>query len=185
MAQLLYAVSALAIVMIFSLGMQRAGITGQQEMMITEARTRMLGVARETVERVSRMDMPFDAATDLTRGASEKVFPYVTSAGELTAPGSFGGCVGYINDCLDIDDFHNFSISDTLNGIPVTLEFEVSYVDALTGAESASATFAKQLRVKVSTISIAQLDGPLTVTYSRVFAYPSTTDFAKGVKTRS
>jgi len=183
MAQILYAVSALAVVMIFSFGMQRAGLTAQQEMYITEARARMLGVARETVERISRMDMPFDEAIDPDRGASGKVYPYISSPVELTSDSSFGGAT-LISGGLDIDDFHGMSVADSADGLPVMLEFEVTYVDALTGAESAAATFAKRLTVHVSTTAVRYKGEPVMISYSRVFSYPTVIDFVRGIESR-
>jgi len=182
MTQLIYAVSALGVIMLFSVGIQRVGLTGEQEMYITEARTRMLGVARETVEQISRLDMPFDAATDPDQAAQGQ-FPYVDDPAKLTSVSSFGGCT-YLSTCKDIDDFDGLSVADSAQGIPVTLDFEVAYVNALTGEESASATYAKQLRVIVSTVAINRNGAPLVVSYSRVFAYPNTMDFARGVQSR-
>ncbi|HUF09164.1 MAG TPA: hypothetical protein VMO47_07585 [Rhodothermales bacterium] len=85
MTQLLYGLMALVVVMLFTIFITSAGLTGEQEMYLTEARTRMLGVARETVERLTTLELPFDYATDPDRGASGQTFPYVNSAAQLTA----------------------------------------------------------------------------------------------------
>ena len=189
MTQLIYAVSALALVMLLTVGIQRAGLHAEREIYLTEARTRMLAAARETVERITRLDMPFDYATDPDRGAAGKTFPYVSSPGELTGKGGFGGCglaqTYDLSPCLDIDDFHGVGpVADSVDGLPVQFEFSVAYVDTLTGAESMLATYAKELTVTVTSPAFRTATDTLTVQYSRVFAYPSPMDFARGVQSR-
>lgn len=183
MSDFIYAIAAVVAVMLFSISLRQTGLSSEQEMYVTEARSRMLGVARETVERVSRMDLPFDANTDPDRIDASLVFPYIGSASQLTSPNAFGGCYGTMSACLDLDDFDGFAVSDSAMGMPYDLGIEVQYVDTLDGSPSGSRTFAKELKVSVSTSAVRIAGQPLSVSYTRIYAYPSVMDFARGVET--
>lgn len=184
MTQLVYALGAIAVLMLFTTSIQRSGLAGEHEMYLTETRTRMLGVARETVDRITRMELPFDDETNPDGGA-DGVYPYVTDPVYLTATSSFGGCslasTYALSTCLDLDDFDGASVSDTADGIPVDITFEVVYVDTLTGALSASPTFAKMLTATVRSGALLINGDSVEVSYSRVFGYPNPIDFAKAV----
>lgn len=183
MNQVIYAVAALTVVMLFSMSTQRGRVTGTQEMYVTEARTRMMGVARETVERIARTEMAFDEATDSEKVAEGAVYPYVAGPGELTPGNSFGGCADLVA-CDDLDDFHGVSVNGDMEGLPYNVDVAVAYVDALTGGPTGSQTFAKELTVTVSTPALSLKGETLSVGYSRVFTYPSLFDFALGVASR-
>lgn len=184
MTQLVYALGAIAVLMLFTTSIQRSGLAGEHEMYLTEARTRMLGVARETVDRITRMELPFDDETNPDGGA-DGAYPYVTNPANLTSTASFGGCslvsTYSLASCLDLDDFDGASVSDTADGIPVDISFEVVYVDTLTGVPSGSPTFAKMLTATVTSGALLIDGNPVEVSYSRVFGYPNPIDFAKAV----
>jgi hypothetical protein len=185
MAQMIYAIAALAAVTLFSVSLRHSGVNTEQEMFITEARTRMIGIARESVEEISRMELPFDEKTDADRLSQYVVFPYVSSAAELTAVGAFGGCTTMHTGCLDLDDFHGLELLDQdADGLPFDLAVEVVYVDTLSGAASGSQTYAKELTVTVTTGAVRISEQPVSVSYSRVYAYPSIFEYARGAESR-
>ena len=182
MSQLIYSVAALAAVTLFTVSLHRAGISVEQEVYIIEARSRLLGVARETGEQISRMDLPFDSNTDPDLLGESAQFPYVSSPSELTPEGSFGGC-NDIAYCLDLDDFSGITFSDTANGLPYEVAIKVTYADTVDGSYSSSQTYSKDLKITVSTEAVRIGNEPLSITYNRLFAFPSLMDFARGAQT--
>ncbi|MFV1980691.1 MAG: hypothetical protein ACC655_06015 [Rhodothermia bacterium] len=185
MTQLIYAIAALAAVTLFSVSMRHSGVTSEQEMYITEARTRMIGVARETVEQISRMELPFDQQTDADRVNSYQVFPYVSTAGELTPSVSFGGCTSLTTNCFDPDDFDDLTLLDQeAEGLPYDLSVTVTYVDTLTSVESMSQTYAKEVTVTVISPAVQISGEPVSISYSRIFAYPTVFEYARGAESK-
>lgn len=185
MTQLIYAIAALAAVMLFSVSMRHSGVASDQDMYVTEARSRMIGIARESVEQISRMELPFDEMTDADRVNSYVVFPYVSIATELTPYGSFGGCTTMTTNCFDLDDFHDLAMLDQdADGLPYDLGVTVTYVDTLSGAASNTQTYAKEVTVTVTTGAVRIAGNPVSVSYSRIFAYPTVFEFARGAESK-
>lgn len=184
MSQLIYAIAALAAVTLFSVSMRHTGVSTEQEMYLTEARSRMLGVARESVEKISRMEVPFDANTNPDNLSEYIVFPYVDSPSELTPSSAFGGCDSdMVTNCFDLDDFDGVHQEDQEeNGLPYDLDVSVAYVDTLDGSESSSQTYAKEVTVTITSSAVVIGGEPVSVSYSRVFAYPSIFEYARGAE---
>jgi hypothetical protein len=187
MSQMIYAIAALAAVTLFSVSVRSSGVSAEQQMYITETRSRMLGVAQEAIERITRMEVAFDEKTNPDTLSQYEVFPYVDSPAELTPAASFGSVL--CNDlenvagCFDLDDFHGISLSDLdAEGMPYGMEIEVAYVDTLTGAASGSQTYAKEVTVTVSSGVVKFGGEDISVSYARVFGYPSAFDYARGAE---
>ena len=202
MSQLIYALGALTVLLVFNVSIQRTALQGEREMYTDEARARLMMFARETADRITRLELPFDEQIDPDRIASGSLYPYVATPTGLTAEGDFGGCLATarrgLSDCVDLDDLHAVGpLDDDLGGLPIEYSFKVAYVDTADGSSTAGAkSYAKKLTISVETSavlvdSIYAAGGGfkndrknLNVTYERVFTYPNVIDFAKGVKER-
>ena len=185
MAQMIYAVAAMVAVTIFAISTRHSGVQSENEIYIAEARSRMLGVAREAVERVTRQEIPFDAVVNPDNVGPYDVFPYVDSPTELTDVGSFGNslCYADLSLCEDLDDYHDYATEGESNGIPFELTMEVSYVDTLTGQQLGNVkSYAKMLTATVTTTAVSFGGEPATVKYFRIFSYPTPFDFALGAE---
>jgi hypothetical protein len=182
-SQFIYAIAALAAVILFAVNTRHAGVSVEQDTYLTEAHTRMLGVAKQSLEQISRMELPFDAMTNADLRNQYEVFPYVDSPAELTSAGAFGGCNEIGPSCMDLDDFHGINLKNLdAGGLPYDLEISVAYVDTVDGSPSMSQTFAKEITATVSTGAVLVAGDSVSVSYSRVFAYPSVFEYAVGAE---
>lgn len=178
MTQLIYSISALGIVVVVAVSMQRSSGATEQVVYTNEVLTQLVSVGRDVVDDIARRDLPFDAKVDPDRLPSVAVRPYVHSASELTPADEFGGCTDF-EACLDVDDFHKLDppLTGVRNGLDFTANIEVEYVSATDpNTKSGSQTFAKEITVTVESSSIVLNGKPVSASYSRVLTYPGFTD---------
>lgn len=171
--QVIYGLTAMALVALVSLTVQRTSTGTQQRMIVNEVATQLGGVGVEVLERIG--SLPFDSKTDTTKVFT---FPLVTEANQLTDASAFGGCVDFAL-CEDIDDFHGLTIQREQDDFTYGLQIDVEYVDVLApfGSTYGPQSFAKKVTLSVTNphLYLGDRDNPLTVTLSRVFTYQRVT----------
>jgi hypothetical protein len=186
MTQLIYAISALGIVALIALSMQRSSGSSEQQVYTNEVLTQLVSIGRDVVDDIARQDLPFDATVDPERLPSSATYPYVHGESELTAESDFGGCHGAdLSTCEDIDDFHYRDGDDPISGERNGLEYEatisVKYVDVDSPNDDPShasgKSFAKQITVTVESAAIQVNGEPISASYSRVLTYPRITNY--------
>ena len=166
-AQLIYAVSAVAMAGALSLSVSRGIFASKQLAFRNQMLTQVSGVANEILEDIG--STPFD---DRTRPGNFPAPP--NSAAELTQLSNFGGNCDPEATCDDIDDFHGKSFSREPGGIPFNVDVSVKYVseDDPASVETAP-TFAKEVTLTITTPYVYRgtLDHPIKIVISRVFTY--------------
>jgi hypothetical protein len=175
MGQLIYSVLGLFVAVLFSTSLNSAVRVNQNRTFTNEVLSQMLGIGEDILSDVGRRSLPFDEAVDEERYDGPIQYPLVHVAWELTPASSFGGCNVPAN-CLDLDDFHGMLQQRTVEGLDYVAEISVTYVDETNPEiESATQTFAKKVSVTISSEAVHVRGEPLSVTYSRVFAYERAT----------
>lgn len=184
MTQLIYAISALGIVAVVAVAMQRSTHASEQAVYTNEVLTQLVTVGRDIVDDIARQDFPFDKEVDPDRLPSSATYPYVHDPEGLTDVTSdeWGGCTN-MAECRDIDDFDGMSSEGDRNGLNYTAHVKVEYVDlenpdsTLAGTGSAK-SYAKKITVVVESASIVVKGEPITADYSQVITYPRITNFS-------
>jgi hypothetical protein len=170
MVHLLYALTALMMVVLFAQNMQRGVLSGELRMEFNEVRTQMTGAAIDVIDDIDRQNVAFDRLTREV-GMEPSDFPLVTSASQLTPEDSFGGCSDFAL-CLDVDDFDDMILTRRVGDFIYDISIDVHYVDeANPNSQTGYQTFAKEVAVTVSHPAIVVGRDPLMVTIRRVFAY--------------
>jgi hypothetical protein len=188
MTQLIYAVSALGIVAVMALSMQRSSNAGERSVYTNEVLTQLVTIGRDIVDEIAGQDLPFDEAVDPERLPSSATYPYVVDPAGLTLESEFGvdsgGCAA-AGTCRDIDDFHYREGDDPITGTRNELEYSayvtVRYVQLENANEAPTdfggRSFAKEIVVTVESEAI-QIEGePISARYNRVITYPRITNF--------
>lgn len=176
--QVIYAFIAMLLVALLSLTLQRGIHSTERRQIVNEVSTQLVGVGIDVLEYIGRH--PFDYAVDTSRVDIDAIddFPYVTDASQLADPGTFGGgCPDYYS-CTYIDDFEAVTITRNVDGLDYQVDIFVQYVDEnQPDTPSAVPTFAKEVRVEISSTSLylSSPAYPLTVLIARVFAYDQPT----------
>lgn len=187
MTQLIYAVSALGIVVIVAVSMQRSSGSNEQDVYTNEVLTHLVTIGRDIVDDIAKQNLPFDKAVDPDRLPSSATYPYIHSSDELTdvTDANFGGCSNF-SLCQDIDDFHTGDgdpIEGERNGIEYEATITVQYVTEddpntkLSGIGTGNKSLAKEITVTVSTQAIQVNGEPISASYSRVLTYPRITNY--------
>jgi hypothetical protein len=89
-----------------------------------------------------------------------------------------------MEDCEDIDDFHDMEVAGERNDLEYTARIHVRYVDldspsdTLSGVGSGNKSYAKEIVVTVESESIQVNGEPISASYSRVLTYPRITNYA-------
>jgi hypothetical protein len=176
MVHLLYALTALLMIVLFAQNMQRGVLTGELRMELNEVRTSMIGAAIDVLDDIARDNVAFDNATREDNIPNDPdslaiFFPRVQSTAQLTPEDAFGGCVDF-DFCLDVDDYHGMILTRDMGEFTYDLSISVRYVDE-TNPETKTGyrTFAKEVAVTVSHPAILVGSDPLMVSIARVFAY--------------
>lgn len=186
MSQLIYGVSALGIVVVFAVSMQRSTHTSEQAVYTNEVLTQLVTIGRDIVDDIAGKDLPFDRWVDPDRLPSSATYPYVHRAEDLTDVTSdeWGGCSNF-SECRDIDDFANMDppLEGERNGMKYTAYIDVHYVvlddpDETLAGTGDQKSFAKEIVVTVEASSIQVGGEPLSADYSQVITYPRITNFS-------
>lgn len=197
MAQLIYSILALILVMVISMNTQRSVMGTAEEQALNEVATQMTGVGTEVLERVGRTHFDWynwqygvgtstlgtSAAASETRRTRFCGRLDENEADSLATPGSFTPCGSYGN-CNFIEGFHGLADFTLTRG---TFEFNidtlhVEYVnpDDFTDATWANAkSYAKRVTVTVEYPGIYFNEDPtntLKLDLDRVFIYGCVTD---------
>ena len=175
MAQLIYSILGLSIAVLFSTSLNSTIFSNTHRTYTNEVLSQMLGIGEDILEDVGRRSLPFDEAVDEERYVGQIQYPLVHVAWELTPESSFGGCLVY-EACLDLDDFDGMLLVRSVEGLEYEAEISVAYVDEVDPTkETVTQTFSKKVSVTVSSGAIVIGDKPLSIEYSRVFAYERST----------
>lgn len=186
MAQLIYAISALAIAMVFAVSMQSSSNSGEGAVYRNEVLTQLVTIGRDIVDEIARQDLPFDEQVDPSRIPQPATYPYVHFPVNLTPEADFGnpGCYA-LNSCLDLDDFHSPDdpITGEHNGLEYSATIAVRYVDVADPTqpapeEDSGMSFAKEIVVTVATDAIQVNGEAIAAEYRRVMTYPRITNFS-------
>ena len=170
---MIYAVLAIMLVGIFSMNMHRSMHHSQNKMVVNEIVTELTGAGYDMLEMIGRL--PFDEHSDETK-KSPLTYPVITTPGQLTPPGSFGGCTAInieVTACDDIDDFHGIpTFTIDVDGLEYEADVNVRYVlyndpDTPAGAQS----YAKEVRLTITNPYLLIGGDPLEVNVRRVFTY--------------
>ena len=182
---MIYAISALGIVAIIAVSMQRSSGSNEQNVYTNEVLTQLVTIGRDVVDDIGRQNLPFDAKVDPDRLPSSSTYPFVHSASELTSDSLFGGkdvgkTISTMDDADDIDDFHDLVISGERNNLEYEATITVAYVDEddPNNAPAGGKSFAKEITVTVETDAIQVNGSPISAEYSRVLTYPRITNYA-------
>lgn len=179
MAQLIYAVLALALVMILSMNVQRGTGQTQRDQALNEITTLMTGVGTEVLDRVG------SGHFDLYNAARTSDTTSVFLCGRLTElqkdrlrPYSEFGtddvhCPDYEN-CSYIEGYHGLTHTVSRDGFDYDVTIRVRYYNDEAPADTTTPSFAKEVIVTIGNPYLYLGDDPtetLDVTMSRVFTY--------------
>lgn len=185
MAQLIYSVLALMLIMFLSMNMQRGIGKDQHEQALNEVTTQLLGVGTEVLEHIGRSH--FDGY-NWRFGVDTPTRPYCgrlddTEADSLNSPLGPSSCeaLGYTyENCPFIEGFVDFTPSLTRGEFEYNINsIEVGYVDPVTYAASGSPTFAKRVTIEVEYPYMYLGNDPsntLKLEMDRVFIYGCVTE---------
>jgi len=198
-----YTILSLLLLGIFALTMMRTSVQTQQRMISNEVITQVTGVAEEVFDHAD--GYWFDERVDESDHHQQPpIFPIIQASetGQLTSPSAtpssgtdgWGGCTDtiYLMDpnmgqrrlqntarpetCDDLDDLHGLTLDVDRDGLIYEVEVEVEYVDPVAPSTvSATPTFAKAVRLTITTPQYRMGDDPLEVQFSRVFPYTRVT----------
>ena len=178
--QVIYAFIAILLVALLSLTLQRGVHSTERRQMVNEVSTQLVGVGIDVLEFVGRR--AFDYEVDTTRAdfaVWRDDFPYATDPTDLTPATSaeWGNCPSGFYTCDDIDDFDGLTVTRTVDGMDFSVDILVEYVSESTPDDPAAQSFAKEVRLEISSSSLYLNSpaNPLTVVISRVFAYSQST----------
>jgi hypothetical protein len=170
--QLVSTIAAILLVGLFTIHMSTGIRQVQNDMWQNEALTQVTGIAEEVIEYI--LHRPFDENTDESK-IDPLSYPVITSASQLTAAASFGGCttLDLVDPtCDDIDDFDGLTFTRSVENIPYTVEVAVQYVNPSDPSEaSAAKTVAKEVTLTISTPLIQVGGNDFEIKISRVATY--------------
>ena len=187
MAQLIYSILALLMIMFLSMNTQRNIGRDQQEQTVNEIGTQLTGVGTEVLELIG--SRYFDAYTYANRNtqpycgrvADDQLTLFSSETRPAADPGNtHGDCTDY-TACNYIEGFQGIDTTLTRGEFDYRVEIlDVEYVDPLNFfSSSAASTFAKKVSVRVTNPFLYIGDDP-TNTFSldveRVFTYGCLTD---------
>ncbi len=189
MAQLIYSILALLLIMLLSMTMQRGIGRDQQEQTLNEVGTQLTGVGTEVLELIGTQY--FDRFTFDNRNTR----PYcgrVADNGEeqdrFSRPSStnFGACANP-DACAYIEGFDGLTFTRTQGDFEFEVEvLSIEYVDPddfTRTVTSDSTSFAKKVTIEVTNPYLYIGDDPnepasqFSLTLERVFTYGCTTDY--------
>ena len=195
MSQMIYAILAMALVMVLSLNMQRGVKQTTQGQTLNEAMTPLVGVGTEVLEHIGSTHFDgFNWNYENSRAASDKrgvaipdpLKPYcgrvaVDEMLSLVSPKDpTGACTSY-GTCNYIEGFNGLAAFPVQRGgFTYTVNsISVQFVDPVTQAASLAPTFAKKVTITVSNPYLYLGDDPtntFSLTMSRVFTYGCVAD---------
>lgn len=167
--QVIYSLLAIMLLGLFSLNMLRGIHFSQNDMVENEVATQLTSIGTDVLEFIGRT--AFDENVDESK-ISPLSFPIVTNAGQLTT--TFGGCTALeiVNPtCDDLDDFDGLVVTRQAVDLPYTVTIAVRYVDPNNPTQALSPSFAKEVRLTITSPLLTVNDTPIPVTLTRVFTY--------------
>lgn len=149
MQQTILALGALMIIMVTALNHQRSILMIQEVSYVREMEGAALDLAKKKTEE-KLIETEFDE-----QWLGSTVFP--SGPNLLTPTNSFGPDGEAVGTYDDIDDYHNFSELNELHSIGAdtfrfNVNYQVSYIDIVTGDTTSAQTFAKQLTTNVVSV---------------------------------
>jgi hypothetical protein len=195
MAQLIYSILALLIVMVVSMNTQRSVMGTAEDQAFNEVTTQMTGVGTEVLERIGRThfdwyNWQYGVGTSTLGTSAAAVEERRTrlcgrlndvETDSLAAPGAFTACGSYAN-CPYIEGFHDMADFVLTRGdFEFTVDsIRVEYVDPVNiTTTSGTPTFAKHVSVTIEYPGIYFNEDPtntLKLDLDRVFIYGCVTD---------
>jgi len=183
MAQMIYAICALMIVMLLALMATRVTHGESQKMMLGEISSAVTGVGAELLDEIARY--PYDpvALSSTTAGTLNNR----NALREASTFGTGSPCNPNTNfsGCLFINDFHGKTATRVrprlYRGTTSNVTYNVSAIQVRYVAEApphapvtgTTKTFAKEVAVTVSSPELVVGGAPLQVTMRRIYTYPN------------
>jgi len=189
MAQIIYSLLALLMVMVLSMNMQRGIGRDQQEQSLNEVATQLTGVGTEVLELIGTQYFDrFNLDNQNTRPYCGRVADNGEEQDLLSSPSgvNFGACTDP-DACAYIEGFEGLVFTRTQGEFDYEVEIlSVDYVDPQDFTRvvtSDSTSFAKRVQIEVTNPYLYIGDDPndtdrqFSLTLERVFTYGCTTDY--------
>lgn len=176
MTQTLYGLLALALLSMVALNVHRSTSNTQQRQVFNEVATQVTGVGSEVFDHIARDSVYFDKYVYDTRS----VFPTcgrTTTSDVFTPEASFVLAASYETSRY-IEGFDGMTdVAIDRDDIQYLVDIEVTYVDPVILAPSATPTFAKAVTLTISSplLFLQTYGNSVDVTMSRVLEYDTVT----------
>jgi hypothetical protein len=166
MVQTLYALTAIFLVAILSMTMNRTIHGSETRMVLHEVSAQVTPIAADLFDLIG--SLPYDAATQ-----SGVMVRQLSRLSPVIAPSTFCDAVLSPGSCLVMNDLHGQKVTRDVKGLTYEIAIALEYVDP---QPPANTSYKKKATVTITNPHITRANGtPLEMVFTRMFVYPRVT----------